>query len=196
MVYRNQFGNFEIFEKLTWNLLAGIYREILAHKERLPSRSRKQHYPTVLWALAPYHTNFPENWNMQWRRFNDALEKLVGMFPEMGILKLLKVWDYKDLELFSDHWFTARGLTNYWMSIDSAFRHWDTFVFTKMKTKHQTTENSDTTEDTRREGSEFICWEFNKYKKFQQRGRANWRNNRRLSRAFKFQDYWLNYFSV
>ena len=63
------------------------------------------------------------------------MEKAVLLHPQMGTLKLLKIWDYEDLSLFRDSHFTVAGLEAYWSSFDSAFRHWDTFIFAKKKMK-------------------------------------------------------------
>ena len=66
-------------------------------------------------------------------KFNKCLESVVRLNQEMGTLTLLKIWEPRDDSLFMDNRFTANGLKAYWASLDSAFRHWDTFVFVKAK---------------------------------------------------------------
>ena len=129
-------GISEVFGQVLKNLMVGLHRLISAHKDVLPARCKKDKYPMILWTLAPVRINFPNLWNQHRRKFNQCIEKLVPLCNNMAILKLLKIWNYDDIMLFSDHRFTARGLSAYWSSVDSTFRHWDTFVFTK-KSKGQ-----------------------------------------------------------
>ena len=42
-----------------------------------------------------------------------------------------KFWEFNDAALFDNKKYSATGLITYWKSIDSAFRHWDTFVYGK-----------------------------------------------------------------
>ena len=127
----NNYGISEVFGKILKNLMVGIHRTILSQKEKLQSKSKRLWYPSVLWALAPQHTNFPGHWNNNRRKFNDCIESLVTLFPEMKTLKMKKFWEYNDLQLVINRNYMAQGLNMYWKSIDSAFRHWDTFVFGK-----------------------------------------------------------------
>ena len=102
---------------------------------------------------------------------------MADLFLEMGILKLLKIWDYNDSSLFSDHQFTAKGLTAIWESFDSAFRHWDTFVYTKKKNKlkkPQTKSASSEDQDQQRQFNEFIRKENQRYKKWKFSGNSHW----------------------
>ena len=92
-------------------------------------------YPAMLWALAPLHEDFPQKWIQDHMIFNATLEKMVEKFQGINTLKLLKIWDPEDQSFYSDHRLTANGLQAFWSSIDSAFRHWDTFVSTKQKKK-------------------------------------------------------------
>ena len=157
--------------------MVGIHHLILAHKEALEGRSKKPLYPAVLWVLALYHANFPQTWNLHHKKFNQCLESVADLFPEMGTLKLLKIWDYNDSSLFSDHWFTAKGLTAIWESFDSAFRHWDTFVCAKKKNKlkkRQMKSVSSEDQDQQRQFNEFVCKENQLYKKWKSSGNSHW----------------------
>ena len=133
MVSFNNYGISEIFGQILKNLMVGIHQVTLAFKENLPTKSKRVDYPTILWCLAPQHINFPENWNINRRKFNACIESLVTLFPEMGTLKMKKFWEYNNLQLFIDRRFTAVGLEIYCKSIDSTFWHWDTFMFGKPK---------------------------------------------------------------
>ena len=52
----------------------------------------------------------------------------------MSVLKMLKVWDSEDGDsvLFDSTRYTAKGLTNYWLSVDSAIRFWDVAMYPKI----------------------------------------------------------------
>ena len=103
----DNYGITEIFGQILKNLMTGIHCTILAQKDALPHRSKRSDYPTVLWCLAPQHINFPDNWNINRKKFNSCLESLVALFPEMGLLRMKKFWDYNNSQLFLDCRFTA-----------------------------------------------------------------------------------------
>ena len=134
-VYQNEEQLMIIFNQLLRNLLSGVPRVISTHRERMPIWALRPDFPTVLWTLVPLHKNFLQNWNIYRKKFNKCLEMVVCSQPQMGLLKLLKIWNTDDPSLFTDRRFTAVGLELYWASFDSAFRHWDTFVYTKNKNK-------------------------------------------------------------
>ena len=125
----------EIIEVMLRNLGSGIHKLLLAHKENLPAHSKRMGYPAVLWALTPLDKDFPQKWIQDRMIFNATLEKMVEKFQGINTLKLLKIWDPEDRSFYNDHRLTANGLQAIWFSIDSAFRHWDTFVSTKQKKK-------------------------------------------------------------
>ena len=155
----------EILEMVLKNLMVGIPRTILTHKENLPQCSKKVRYPMILWALAPQHEFFPGKWNIDRRQFNASVEKGVQSFQEMNTLKLLKFWDPEDNSLFVDHRITVQGLAAIWASIDSAFRHWDTFIATKSRKMANKRENpSQQKGGNAHHPREFIKNEFRKYK--------------------------------
>ena len=83
--------------------------------------------------MTPLHCDFPPRWNIHRKMFNKSLEIAANKHPQMAVLKMLKVWNPDDSALFRDSRYTASGLEAYWSSLDSAFRHWDTFVYTKKK---------------------------------------------------------------
>ena len=183
--YKRQ-GLSEIYGQLMKNLMYGVHREILAFKEQLPLHSKRNHYPSVLWALAPYHCNFPGNWNANRKRFNQVVEKLVPLHEEMHVLRLIKVWDPNKQAFFKDHRFTANGLSSYWALMDSAFRHWDTFTYPKIwkKTQQPLERKIKTTlmqsDAFGRKKNDFISNEFNRYKKFKQTDKFRWEKHRSM----------------
>ena len=159
--------------------MQGIHRAMLAYKEHLPARSKKPNYPSILWTWAPHHSNFPGNWNVHRTKFNQCIEKLVPLFEEMSILKLIKVWDPSDPAFFQDGQFTAKGLTAYWGSVDSAFRHWDTFVYHKQARKtlqavSRQQNFSSTQGNGQRRPNDFVSNEMKRYKKFKSSGNVHW----------------------
>ena len=87
-VNHDKLGISEVFGQLTKNLAVSIHRMILAHKDNMPKRSKKDHYTTILWTEIPLHCNFPDNSNVHCRKFNKCLESVVQMHPEMAMLKM------------------------------------------------------------------------------------------------------------
>ena len=124
-------GISEIFGQLLKDLMSGINRMISSYKENLPNKAKRYNYPTILWVEVPIHKNMPEHWKILRKKFSSCQESCAKFFPGMNTLYLKKVWDQNESEFFSDRRFTAKGLTAYWMSIDSAFWHWDTFIYPK-----------------------------------------------------------------
>ena len=128
-------GVTEVYTQLLRNLMKGLVDEISDHQKKLPNRCLKIGYPKLFWAIPPFHDNFPEDWNALRQHFSKCLLAEIGEFPDMSPLRLLKVWNADGPENFADMRYTAKGFLAYWASVDSAFRHWDTFVYKK---KNQT----------------------------------------------------------
>ena len=104
--YKN-LGISEIFGKLIKDLLV-VHRVILSHKENLLVCTKRVNYPSILCALASQHADFPEKWYMLRVKVNGCLQKVVELFDEMKMLKLMKVWD---ITLFSDRIVSILGIT-------------------------------------------------------------------------------------
>ena len=92
----------------------------------------------------------------------------------MNTLRMKKFWDYNNTQLFSDRRFTAVGLEIYWKSIDSAFRHWDTFISGNTKCKlginpatHRKLNKVSKKEYTQQRENDFIAREAEVYKRRQ-----------------------------
>ena len=98
------------------------HRILTAHKEKLPTRSRKFKYHTVLWAVMPEHYD--------WKHFNEFREKYTlliksttSLFREMDVLNI--TWDDCDRGYFTRMKLNARGLSAYWIGVNEAFERWD-----------------------------------------------------------------------
>ena len=178
----------EIFGQLLKNLMVGLHRVILAYKEHLPTRSKRQDHLTVLWSLAPLHINSPDSWNSHRKKFNAYLESVVVLFPKMGILWLKKFWEYNNTQLFFNCHFTAEGLSIYWKSVDSAFRHWDTFISSKNSKKHfaSTSLHQNQNISHQRKDNDFISMEYVKFCKKQKKTHERHQGSRRLPQLSKW----------
>ena len=103
-------------------LVTEFHRITTAHKEKLPSRSRKFKYPQILWVPAVLHDQFTDN--VYREKYNKCLVSVVEMFREMHILNLHS-WDTLDVNCISNNKMTAIGLEKYWEAINDAFQAWD-----------------------------------------------------------------------
>ena len=106
-------------------LFEEVDRILVAYEDKLPTKSKKQYYPHVLWILPPTHKYLPNNDMREF--FNAAMEKQVSEFTRMCALHLKKVWDDKDgnLFLYEQRRFTPQGHSIYWSAIDAAVKFWD-----------------------------------------------------------------------
>ena len=100
-----------------------INRLILARKDQLPKKSKKDGYPQILWVEPPTHVNFFDNTCRM--KFNDCLEAILPRFQNMAYLKLKDRWDFRRNELFRNGKYTALGLAAYWEAIDAGMAYWD-----------------------------------------------------------------------
>ena len=100
------------------------HRIIPAHKEILPSKSRKFKFPTVLWVCIPLH-NIYGHYNDFKQKFNRALSTTASLFCKMDTLSLDRDWDESNLSYFAEGCINALGLTMYWSTVDHAFEEWD-----------------------------------------------------------------------
>ena len=96
-----------------------MHQAVSSHKERLPSKARKFKYPTILWALIPYHDIYG-HYNEFKAKYNKAVKHIVSLFREMDTLSL-KSWIPSELSYFSDGRINAFGLSSYWQSVSDAF---------------------------------------------------------------------------
>ena len=116
-----------------------LQRSFMTFKEFLPEKAKRQHIPQVLWILPPTHKNFDETDNMKRSIAGQAIRTLVNTKEGMAALQMLKIWDHEDGSNFmrENYRFTTQGLTNYWLSIDSAIRFWCVAISRKCEIKRR-----------------------------------------------------------
>ena len=119
--------------KLTEWLLREFDRTIECMLDVLPQKAKRDGQPHVIWIQPPTHKYFTNNNNTKRTILGNCLGTVVKLYKNMSALHMLKVWDHEDgnAVLFDSTRYTAQGLINYWMSVDSAFRFWDVAIFPK-----------------------------------------------------------------
>ena len=100
-----------------------IHRLIVAHKELLPSRSRKFKYPTILWVSLVKHQDWGSTENEYIDKFNTCLKNTASLFREMEVLDLNL--DETNRSFITRRRFNASGLCAFWHGINTAFQTWD-----------------------------------------------------------------------
>ena len=72
---------------LSW-MMREYYRILVVHKENLPGKSKKAHYPFIVWIAAPLHVDFGPVENELRAHFNKHLLEVSKMFSDVAVLKL------------------------------------------------------------------------------------------------------------
>ena len=104
--------------------LAFQYKTMIdERKEQLPVRAKRHMHPLVFWATLPLHKNFDDNETRD--KFNQCLESVIDVFPEMKVLKLRKKFTYDDNSISVQGRFTASGNNAICASIDEAIQFWE-----------------------------------------------------------------------
>ena len=106
-------------------------------KENLPAKCVKSDFPHFLWIQVPLHENFGNN-SLRFK-FNKCLEDTARLHQNCSTLRLKKVWDTNDSNLFikeSQH-FTAEGFRCYWEAVDKTRRYCDSVLLKKQEKKKQ-----------------------------------------------------------
>ena len=125
-----------IGKSLEW-IMNQIHRIIITHKEKMPSKSRKFKYPTILWCSLPNHQYWIDNNMTEYRaKFNFALKATTSIFREMDVLELK--WPMDTSGIFTNGKLNGKGLPLYWMAFNEAFESWDR---EQMKVAKATTPN-------------------------------------------------------
>ena len=109
-----------ILEKLA----SKIHKIVTGYKEKLPSKSRKFKYPTVLWTEIPLHEVYG-HYNEYKEKYNKALADVSNLYREMEVLPIGNTRRQQELNYFSQGRLNSNGLTTYWQAIDKAFENWD-----------------------------------------------------------------------
>ena len=61
LFWHQGFGITHILGSSVMWLTSELHKVVLAHKEKLPKKAKRDTYPTFLWAAAPTHKNFEDN---------------------------------------------------------------------------------------------------------------------------------------
>ena len=106
-------------------LINQFHRIITSHKEKLPSKSRKFKFPTILWTKTVNHNAYSKRDQEVIDKWNEALEKAAGLFREMATLKLTG-WNVGNFNyLAADGKMNNNGLFRFWQSVNDSFESWD-----------------------------------------------------------------------
>ena len=160
-----------IFGALFHWLVMEIDRVVESHKDYLLVKGRKQDYPSFIWISPPQNVNFQNNGIQQKmdKVMKNTLEKLKGHI----MLRLKKVWKYED-HFYFDQFYTKKGMTHYWKSVDSTTQFWDRHLapksmgFTHLAQQHQPCEGTSGAGDW---GDPFKAMFSQKQKSFHQGGK-------------------------
>ena len=103
---------------LEW--LAKNFNEAIMNKKQLmPRKAVRDGEPFIYWALLPYHKNFEGSSNICRSKFNNCMESIVNLYPNMRLLHL-KQWDPSNTNLVVNGRMTFYGFAEYWRALDSA----------------------------------------------------------------------------
>ena len=133
----NKIGATIIFTKLIDWLFTEINSLITQRKEQLPPRALKAEYPRVYWVEAPQHKNFQNN--LLRRKLNSVIQTSANKFPNFRIMRMKKIWNQEDSNLFRNNRFSAEGLAKYSAPIDNALEFNDTFKMPYISQNHRPT---------------------------------------------------------
>ena len=117
------------------NWLMSEFDKVLeSYKDLLPNKAKCPLHPQFLWIAPPMHKYFNCFNNKQCLIQGQCLVEIAKTKNNMTVLQMVKFWDHNDHNSFlrDQQRFTTEGLPNYWNSIDSAVRYWDTIVHPKI----------------------------------------------------------------
>ena len=125
----------EVLSRLLDNIMKEHNKTIAIHKDFLPPRAQRKHFPQFIWIKAPVHNNFSNN--AERIKFNSALTNMVKFHANTSVLELKKGWDPENHNLFDSYSrrYTREGFSSYWAAIDKMVKFADTILIKKqMKT--------------------------------------------------------------
>ena len=114
------------FNKILEALCDMISNMLLAYKEMLPERAKRDNHPHILWISPPTHKYFSKHNNYNRDKFTKCLDSVVSGMKNMTMLRMIKFWNFDDGNLVLEHneTLTSEGMWKYWLSVDSAIRFW------------------------------------------------------------------------
>ena len=120
------FGISLAYGKLLHYLFSEFNKMIAAHKDQLPLRAKRQHFPELLWINPYFHSSF--NNNGQRNKFTKAMDTTAAIYADNWSLQLKHIWDPQNREIYLDHAcrFSSKGLMTYWMAVDHTIQFWET----------------------------------------------------------------------
>ena len=122
----DEFGVSIIYGRIIHYLFAECKKLLALKRERLPKKALVETH--LIWIAPPFHNGF-SNSNLH-AKFSRNLDNIANLFEGMWSLKLKKIWDPADFNLYLQDAkrFTAMGLMSYWMAVERAIRFWDTVL--------------------------------------------------------------------
>ena len=106
-------------------LFEEIHRLIASYKDKLPSKSKEDYFPHILWIVPLQHKYFNNNEHRS--LFADTMEAAVQKYTNMCALRLKKLWEEREGSLFLQEQlrYTQEGNICYWRATDLAIKFWD-----------------------------------------------------------------------
>ena len=100
------------------------YSKIIeGYKDKLPVKSVKTEYPTIIWIAPPQHAGFTNNPIRE--KMDKVMKKTIEDFNGQIMLRMKKIWDPQDTRLTHNGTLMEVGFKTYWASINSAIQFWD-----------------------------------------------------------------------
>ena len=84
------YGVDKSYGRMVNNIMTEHERVIQTQREFLPTKSKKDHYPMIIWIEAPMHENYANN--LQRNKFNKCLNTMASFHRNVISLHLKKVW--------------------------------------------------------------------------------------------------------
>ena len=136
----NSFGMSVAYGRVLHYLFSEVNRLVAIKKDFLWMKSKKSHYPEIIWVNPPFHRSFRNNTHRN--KFSKALDATAAIYSDNWSLKLKCIWtsEGQDLFLADANRYTSNGLLTYWMAVDRTIKFWDTALspLNKMFKKKQT----------------------------------------------------------
>ena len=134
-----EFGIASIFREGLEFLMEQFQQMFTDKKDLLPAKAVIPNFPCIYWVTAPRHKYFKDN--PSHTKFNQALESVVKLLPNMRLVKMKEIWNYDNRNLVDPPagCIIFEGLSLYWSSVDAAVK----FNIDKHEMFHQRHGNTD-----------------------------------------------------